>query len=229
MAYPRELNNYHNDLPFMCGRMKINGVEKLVPNLYYKKRYVIHIRALKQVLDHGLVLECIHRAIEFKQSAWMREYIDFNTKLRTAAKNDFEKDFYKLMNNSVFGKTMENIRNLRNIKLVNNEEEYLRNVMRSNFKSGMLLGSDLMTCKMGKAKVVKNKPVYLGQAILDLSKAIMYEFRYDYMKRKCADDKLTLCYMDTNSLICCIETDDFYRDIADDVKSRFDTSGYVPD
>ena len=94
----------------MCERMKINGVEKLIPNLFDKKRYVIHIRALDQALKHGLVLECIHRAIEFKQSDWMKEYIDFNTKLKTAAKNDFEKDFYKLMNNSVFGKMMENIR-----------------------------------------------------------------------------------------------------------------------
>ena len=164
--------------------MKINGVEKLVPNLYYKHKYVIHIKALKQAIDHGLVLEKIHRAIEFKQSAWMREYIDFNTKLRTAAKNDFEKDFYKLMNNSVFGKTMENIRKHRNIKLVNNEEEYLRNLMRPNFKSGTLLEPDLMGCQMGKIKVVMNKPVYLGQAILDLSKTIMYDFHYDYMKCK---------------------------------------------
>ena len=229
VAYPRELHDYHNDLPFMCGRMKINGVEKLVPNLYYKKRYVIHIRALKQVLDHGLVLEKIYRVIELKQSAWMKEYIDFNTKLRTAAKNDFETDFYKLMNNSVFGKAMENIRKHRNIKLVNNEEEYLRNVMKPNIKSGMLLGSDLMGCEMGKVKVVMNKPVYLGQAILDLSKTIMYEFHYDYMKRKYDDNKLTLCYMDTDSLIYNIETDDFYKDTADDVESRFDTSGYVPD
>ena len=91
----------------MCERMKINGVEKLVPNLYHKRKYVIHIRALQQALDHGLILEKIHRAIEFDQSAWMKEYIE----LRTAAANDFEKDFYKLMNNSVFGKTMENIRN----------------------------------------------------------------------------------------------------------------------
>ena len=94
VCYPKELHNSHNDLPFMCERMKINGVEKLIPNLYSKKRYVIHIRALEQALKHGLVLEHIHKAIEFKQSAWMKEYIDFNTKLRIAAANDFEKDFY---------------------------------------------------------------------------------------------------------------------------------------
>ena len=104
----------------MCERMKINGVKKLIPNLYDKKRYVIHIRALDQALKHGLVLERIHKAIEFKQSASMKEYVDFSTKLRTAATNDFEKDFYKLMNNSVFGKTMENIRKHRNIKLATN-------------------------------------------------------------------------------------------------------------
>ena len=120
----------------MCGRMVINGVEKLVPNLYYKKRYVIHIRALDQALKHGLVLECIHRAIEFKQFAWMKEYIDFNSKLRTAATNDFEKDFYKLMNNVVFGKTIENIRKHRNIKLVTNREAYLKAVMKPNLNLG---------------------------------------------------------------------------------------------
>ena len=125
---------------------------------------------MKQAINHGLVLEKIHRAIEFRQSAWMREYTDFNTRLRTEAKNDFEKDFYKLMNNSVFGKTMENIKNHRNIVLVNNKEKYLRKVMRPNFKSGTLLGPDLIECEMGKIKVVMNKPVYLGQAILDLSK-----------------------------------------------------------
>ena len=98
IAYPRELHDYHNDLPFMCERMVINGVEKLIPSLYYKKRYIIHIRALEQALKHGLELERIHRVIEFKQSAWMKECTDFNIKLRTAAANDFEKDFYKLMN-----------------------------------------------------------------------------------------------------------------------------------
>ena len=178
ICYPNKLHDSHNDLPsiFMCERMKINGVEQLIPNLYDKKRYVIHIRALDQALKHGLMLECIHKAIEFKHSAWMKEYIDFNTKLRTAATNDFEKDFYKLMNNSVFGKTMENIRKHRNIKLVTNREAYLKLVMKPNFKSGVRFGGNLMGCEMGKIKVVMNKPVYLGQAILDLSKIVMYEF-----------------------------------------------------
>ena len=228
VCYPRELHDSHNDLPFMCERMKINGVEKLISNLFDKKRYIIHIRALDQALKHGLVSEKIHRAIEFKQSAWMKEYIDFNTKLRTAAKNDFEKDFYKLMNNSVFGKSIESIRKHRNIKLTTNREAYLKTVMKPTFKSGVLFGENLMGCEMGKIKVVMNKPIYLGQAILGLSKIVMYEFHYDYMKQKYPEG-LTLCYMDMDSLIYDIETEDFYKDIAEDVKDRFDTSGYNPD
>ena len=179
VRYPKELHDSHNDLPFMCERLKIGGVEKLIPNLFDKKRYVIHIRVLNQALSRGLVLERIHRTIEFNQSPWMKGYIDFNTQLRTKATNDFEKDFYKLMNNSVFGKTMENIRNHRNIKLVTNKEAYLRTVMKPNFKSGTLFGESLMGFETGKVKVVMNKPVYLGQEILDISKIIMYEFHYD--------------------------------------------------
>ena len=93
IRYPKELHDYHNDLLFMCGHMAIGGVEKLISNLCYKKRYIIHIKALEQALKHGLVLEHIHKTIEFKQSAWMKEYINFNTRLRTAAANNFEKDF----------------------------------------------------------------------------------------------------------------------------------------
>ena len=110
VSYPKELHDDHNDLPFMCNKRDVNGVKKLVADLHYKKNYVIHIRALTQAIEHGLILEKINKIIEFKQSPWMKDYIDYNTMLRTAAKNDFEKDFYKLMNNSVFGKTMENIR-----------------------------------------------------------------------------------------------------------------------
>ena len=208
----------------MCEKMKINKVEKLVPNLRDKKNYVIHIRALNQALRHGLVLEHIHRVIEFNQSDWMKPYIDFNTQLRTLATNDFEKDFFKLMNNSVFAKTMENVRKHRNIKLVTNKAQYLKTIMKPNFKSGVLFGKSLMGCEMGKIKVVVKKPVYLGQAILDLSKIVMYEFHYDYMKPKFKDPQL--CYMDTDSLIYNIKTEDFYADIVDDVPGRFDTSGY---
>ena len=168
VKYPRELHDHHNDLPFMYEKIRVkgptgagavpHGIEKLVPNLHDKKKYVIHVKALKQALDHGLVLERIHRVIQFKQSAWMKEYIDFNTRLRTVANNNFEKDFYKLMNNSVFGKMMENIRKHKDIKLVNNKEDYLKQVMKPNFKGGVLMGENLMSCEMGKVKVKMNKP-----------------------------------------------------------------------
>ena len=226
VSYPKELHNPHNDLPFMCERMEINGVEKLVPNLRDKKNYVIHIQALNQALQHGLRLDRIHRVIEFDQSPWLKTYIDFNTQLRMAATNDFEKDFFKLMNNSVFGKTMENIRKHRNIGLVTTEEKYLCTVMKPNFKFGVLFGENLMGCEMDKIKVVMNKLVYLGQAILDLSKIIMYEFHYNYMVPKYGLEKLKLCYMDTDSLVYDIKTEDFYEDLANDVEARFDTSGY---
>ena len=225
VKYPKELHGLHNELPFMCKKMKINGVKKLVPNVYNKKKYVIHIGALNQALKHGLILEKVHRVIEFDQSAWLKPYIDFNTELRKKAKNDFEKDFFQLMNNAVFGKMMENIRKHKDIKLVTNEKAYLKMAMKPNFKSGILFGENLMGCEIGKTKVVMNKPVYLGQAILDLSKIIMYEFHYDYMKPKYGSN-LTLCYMDTDSLMYDIKTKDFYEDIGNDVETRFDTSGY---
>ena len=164
VSYPKELHNSHNDLPFICESMKINEVERLVPNLHNKKNYVIHIRALDQALNHGLVLGRIHRVIEFDQSAWMKPYIDFNMQLRTQATNEFEKDFFKLANNSVFGKTMENIRKHRNIKLVTSRESYLKAVMKPNFKSGVLFGENLMGCELGgRIKVVTNKPGHLSR------------------------------------------------------------------
>ena len=135
------------------------------------------------------------------------------------------KTSFKLMNNSVFSKTMENIRKHRNIKLVTDKEKFLKKVMKPNFKSSVLFRENLMGCKMGKIKVVMNKPVYLGQAVLDLSKLVMYEFHYDYMKPKYKDN-LRLCYMDTDSLVYQIKTEDFFADIAEDVPTRFDTSGY---
>ena len=161
----------------------IGGVEKLVPNLRDKKNYVIQIPALDQALKHGLVLERIHRAIEFNQYPWMKTYINFNTKLRTSAANDFGRDFFKLMNNAVFGKRMDNKKH-RNFKLVTSEAQYLKTVKKPNFKSGVRFDENLMGCEIGKIKVVMKIPVYLCQAILDLSNIVMYKFYYDYMKPK---------------------------------------------
>ena len=116
MEYPKELHKNHSELPFLTERMKIGRVKKLLPSLKDKKEYVVHIKAPDQALKHGLKLKKVHRVIEFQQSRWMKAYIMLNTRLRKDAKNEFEKDFLKLMNNSVFGKTMENIRNHKDMK-----------------------------------------------------------------------------------------------------------------
>ena len=185
----------------------------------------MHIRVLNQALKHGLKLKKVHLVIEFKQSNWMKPYIMLNTRLRKSAKNEFEKDFFKLMNNSVYDKTMENIRNHKDIKLVTRKEKYPRYVMKPNFKDGHPFSKHLFAVEMGKTKVKTNKPVYLGQAILDLSKTLIYEFHYDYMRPRYGS-KLNLCYMDTDSFVYEIKTHDFYRDIATCVEKMFDTSGY---
>ena len=118
VEYLKNLNDLNSDLPFSPERMKIYKSSKLLCNLYGKNNYVVHIRSLKQTLDHGLILKTVHRVIQFNQEAWLKEHIDMNAKLRKEAKIDFEKEFLKLMNNSVFGKTMENVRKHRDIKLV---------------------------------------------------------------------------------------------------------------
>ena len=217
IEYPKELFNKHQDLPFLPNREKINKVEKLlVTSIEDKEKYVIHISVLKQALNHGLVLKNVYRVIEFRQEAWLKPYADMNTKLRTEAKNDFEKDFFKLMNNSVFGKTMENVRNHRDIKLVTTDERRNKLMSEPNYHKTKYFSENLLAIEMRKTKIKMNKPVYLGQAILDIRKTLMYEFEYDYIKRK-YQEKARLCYMDTDSFIINIETEDFYEDIAQDL------------
>ena len=224
MEYPKELHENHNEVE----RMKIGRVEKLVPSLRDKKRYSVQIKTLDQALKHGLKLKKVHRVIEFQQSRWMKAYIMLNTRLRKDAKNEFEKDFFKLMNNSVFGKTMENIRNHKDMKLVTSDKKYLKYVMKPNFKDGHPFSKHLFAVEMGKTEITMNKTVYLGQAILDLSKTLMYEFHYEYMRARYGS-KVKLCYMDTDSFVYEIETEDFCKDIAKDVEKKFDTSGYSKD
>ena len=130
----------------------------------------------------------------------MKPYIDKNTKLRSESKNDFEKDFFKLMNNSVYGKTMENVRKHRDIKLVRSNSERKKLVSEPNYHTCKQFSENLLAIEMKKTKIHMNKPVYVGQAVLDISKTLMYEFWYDYIIPK-YDDKVRLCYMDTDSFI----------------------------
>ena len=145
--------------------------------------------------------------------------------LRKKAKNEFEKDFFKLMNNSVFGKTMEHVRNHRDIKIVTTNKQRNKFAAEPNYRSTKHISNDLLIMEMTKAEVKMNKPIYLGQAILDISKTLMYEFWYDYLKPKYGN-RVKLCYMDTNSFVINVETEDFYKDIANDVDKWFDTSNY---
>ena len=181
VEYPKRLHELHSDLPFLSERMEVNKCKKLVCNIFNKKKYVPHINTLKQVLNHGLKLEKIHRVIEFNQEAWLKPYIDMNTELRKEAKNDFEKDLFKLMNNSVFRKTMENIRKHRDIKLVTTDQKRSKLVSEPNYHTINLISEDLSIIEMKKTKVKMNKPIYLGLSILEIGKTLMYEFWYDYM------------------------------------------------
>ena len=226
LEYPNNLHDLHNDYPLCPEKVKCkNGVEKLIPNLRDKKKYVLHYKNLIQCLDMGLKIKHIHRGIKFVESEWMKPYIEKTTNLRAKAKNNFEKDFFKLMNNSVFGKTMENIRNRVDVKLVNTKEKLIKLVAKPNFRSRKIFSENLVSVHMKKTSLTMNKPVYLGMCILDLSKTIMYDFHYNYIKPKYGE-KAKLLFTDTDSLMYEIETEDFYKDISGDVKDRFDTSDY---
>ena len=148
-----------------------------------------------------------------------------NTELRKLARNNFEKYLFKLMNNSVFGKTMKNIRKHRDLKLVTTDKKRSKLVSEPNYHTINLISEDLSIIEMKKTKVKMNKPIYLGLSILEISKILMYEFWYDYMKPK-YNDNVRLCYMDTDSFVMHIKTNDFYKDISSDVEWKFDTSNY---
>ena len=226
LEYPEKLHDLHNDYPLCPERVECkNRVEKLIPNLRDKTKYIIHYKNLIQCLKLGMKLKKIHRGIKFIESDWLKPYIEMNTRLRTKAKNNFEKDFYKLMNNSVFGKTMENIRNRVDVKLVNTVEKFKKLVAKPNFKGRKIFSENLISVHMKKTSLTMNKPVYLGMCILDLSKVIMFDFHYNYIKPKYGN-KAKLLFTDTDSFMYEIQTEDFYKDISGDVRDRFDTSDY---
>ena len=225
LEYPQSLWEEHNDYPLAPERIKINKVDKLVSTFLPKTHYVLHYKNLKQYLEEGMILKKVHRGIKFYQSPWMEPYIRKNTELRKEAKNAFEKDFFKLMNNSVFGKTIENIRKRQNVKLLDNRKKALKLSSKPNFDRATIFDEHLVAIHMKKTEVYFNKPIYVGQAILDLSKTLMFDFHYNYIKKKYGE-KAELLMTDTDSLMYLIQTDDVYYDIKKDVKKKFDTSNF---
>ena len=227
LEYPEHLWDSHNDYPLAPEKINVNGVEKLICHFKPRKNYVIHYRTLRQCLELGMRITAVHRGISFYQSPWMEPYIRKNTELRKCAANSFEKDFFKLMNNSVFGKTIENIRKRQNILIVEDRKQAVKLASRPNFDRCTIFNKHLIALHMRNSKVYFNKPVYVGQAILDLSKTLMFNFHYKYIRNK-YNNKAKLLFTDTDSLMYEIKTKDFYKDIAGDVMDKFDTSDYPP-
>ena len=213
LEYPPHLWETHNDYPLAPEKMIVNGVEKLICHFKPRKNYVVHYRNLRQYLEMGMRITAVHRGISCNQGPWMEPYIRKNTELRKTAANSFEKDFFKLMNNSVFGETIENI------ELVDNRKKAAKLTSRPNFDRATIFDKNLIAVHMKKTEVYFDKPVYVGQAILDLSKPLMFDFHYNYIRKK-YKNKAELLFTDTDSLMYHIYTDDFYKDISRDIKKK---------
>jgi hypothetical protein len=242
LEYPKHLHDAHNDYPLAPEKKKVTddmlspyatdlkaelGIgkdmcEKLVPNLNDKKQYVVDVRNLKFYVDHGLIVRKVHKVITFDQRRWMKPYIDFNTEKRQEAKNEFEKDFFKLMCNSCFGKTMENLRTRvdmtfvcsnssytasKNGNTVTQDRRVLKHIADPLYDHHIIYDEDLAAIKKRKRTLLLNKPIYAGMSILDLSKLHMYHFHYDTIKKKYGE-KARLLFTDTDSLCYHIKTDD---------------------
>ena len=207
LEYPTALHDLHNDYPLAPERMEVNKVSKLIPNLNDKKKYVVHYENLQLYESLGMKITHVHRGIKFEEQMWMKKYIDLNTRLLAGTKSKFEEDFFKLMNNFVFGKTMENIRNRVDVNLVNSEKKATKLAAKPNFKHCTIFSEHLCAIDMKKKNLVFNKPVYLGMSNLDLSKTLMYDFHYNYIKPKYGE-RVRLLFTDTDSLAYEIETKD---------------------
>jgi len=244
LEYPKELHDLHNDYPLGPQKIKVTDnmlsgyckkiqnkfkistglVHKLIPTLCDKEKYVLHYRNLQLYLDLGLKIKKVHRVLEFNQSPWLKQYIKFNTLKRTQAKNTFEKDFFKLMNNSVFGKTMENLRKRVDVRLITDEKKLLKMASKPTYVSSKIFNENLVAVHKIKETLTLNRPAYVGMCILDLSKTLMYDFHYNYIKEKYGN-KARLLFTDTDSLTYEIEADDVCKDFWND-KNKFDNSDY---
>ena len=202
LEYPSELHDYFDDYPPAPEKLKVTNdmlskycsdiankhgirvgeVNKLIPNLGNKKNYVIHHRNLQLYISLGMEMTKFHRILKFKQSDWMKKHINFNTEKRKNAYNNYEKNFFKVMINSVYGKTMENVRKRVNVKLINNAKDYVKPVSRPNFVSQKIFSKNLVAVYKIKPILLLNKPIYVGFSALELSKLLMYDFHYNYFK-----------------------------------------------
>ena len=201
--------------------------KKLTPNLFKKSNYIVHYLNLQLYITLGLELVRITKGVQFKQNAWMKPYIDFNTDKRKLAKSDFEKDFFKLANNSVFGKSMENVKKYSDIKLVTSPEKFRHLSANPRYHSSVVFNDNLVAVMMNRARVRLCKPIFVGFTVLELSKHLMYDFHYNFIKGL-YDTKAQLLFTDTDSLTYKIETPDVYEDMVA-FRQFFDFSDYPPE
>lgn len=232
IAYPTHLHDDHKDLPFLSENKCPPGTkyEKLLTTLEHKKNYVCHYMILKQALEHGLVLQKIHRILKFNQSAWLKPYIDFNTMKRKEAKNEFEKGFYKLFVNAMYGKTIENIRKRKNLELVTCQKKLNKLISKPSYINRIIYDKDLAAVELKKESVLFNKPIYIGFTVLELSKQYMYDFHYNIIKPFYCDTIVNLMYLDTDSFFYHVFTDDVYEDfLHSTLKCHLDMSDFKSD
>jgi hypothetical protein len=243
IQYPIELHDAHNDYPLapetvlvtepmlspFCKSFGQKHVDckKLIPNLNDKSKYVLHYRNLQLYISLGMKITKVHRVAAFTQSFWMKPYVDFNTEKRQQARNEFEKNFFKLMVNAIFGKSMEDVRNHSIVNLVSNPAKFLKMSSKPQIKQFKIVNKDTVLVQRTKAVVILNKPIYTGFCVLDLSKLLMFDFHYNVMRAKYGD-RARLLFTDTDSLCYSIRTLDFYQDMGS-MLELFDTSEYPTD
>ena len=245
LEYPDNLHELHNDYPLAPERfaisnnmlskyckkiadkykIKIDNIKKLIPHLGNKSNYVLHYRNLQLYLSLGIRLTKIHRILKFKRSDWMKKYIDFNTEKRKNVDNDFEKDFFKLMINSVYEKTIENLQKRINVRLANNEKDFLKFTSRPTFIIHKIFGKGDAAIHEIKPILILSKPIYVGFTVLELGKWKMYHFHYNFIKKKYNAE---LLLTDTDSLTCEIKSENAYEDFFK-WKDLFSFSNYSKD
>lgn len=246
IEYPDQLHDKHNDYSLCPKKITLKDTghsqffrqrhdmapensEKLVPNLNNKERYVVHYRYLKLCIQQGLRITWVYRVLGFKQSPWLKKYIEFNSKMRAATKVKFEQDFFKLMNNAAYGKTLENMRKRVSIRLVSNRDQFVKWTSKSNYTGpARRFSENLMRVEIKKAFVKLNKPMYARVAILDLSKLCIAKFHYEFIMEKYGYEKARLLFTDTDSLAYLIQTNNMVNDLIPH-KSLFDNSEFPVD